>query len=436
MDEKRLDFKKKIKAFILCAVVFMVVYNFSAWHTSTLNFVPSFVFSFEQHVPFVPLTIIPYLTSGIFFCSIFFFCKTDEDLTVLTKRMLFIIIAAGICFVLFPLKFSFIKPEPNSSLLQFCFHFLTKVDSPFNQAPSLHVAFAFLFWTIFRNLKNYWRPLAAVWLILLALSTITTYQHHFIDLICGAILAQISFIIFPFQKNNFQFRNFQVANYYFLMGWITVLVVLLLNQFHTYFWLILLWVSSVMFVIGFQYQKNNIHFLKDRSGSIPSYKKVFYFPYLAMYWFFWKFLRKYKRPTRILPGLFISSKLDKTEIQNFDFNEKTFVYDLSAELEENDLIKENAQYFCVPFLDIGYLEPSETEKLVLQIVKNYSQLPADGKILIHCTMGFTRSAIVGVLVVKKTLSLPLEEAIAIVTNANKHTVIHKYLQDFLKTNDL
>ncbi|WP_262711474.1 phosphatase PAP2 family protein [Chryseobacterium sp. SNU WT5] len=354
----------------------------------------------------------------------------------MTKRMLFIIISAGICFLLFPLRFSLIKPEANNTIFQFFFQFLSKVDSPYNQAPSLHVAFALLFWTVFRNLKSYWRALAAFWLLLLALSTITTYQHHFIDIICGAILAQISFIIFPFQKNNFQLRNFQVANYYFLVGWITVLLVLILNQFHAHFWLILVWIVLVIFMIGYQYQKNNIHFLKDRYGNIPFYKKVFYFPYRAIYWFFWKFLRKYTKPTRILPGLFISSKLDKTEIQDFDFNEKTFVYDLSAELEENDVIKEKSQYFCVPFLDIGSFELIVTKKLVLQITTNYTQLPAGGKILIHCTMGFTRSAVIGILVVKKILSLPLEEAIIIVTKANKHTVIQKYLQDFLKTNNL
>lgn len=425
-----------MKAFILCSVVFMAVYNFSAWYASTLDFVPSFTFRFEQNIPFISATIIPYLTSGLFFCAVFFLCKSKEELITLTKRMLFMIIVAGMCFTLFPLKFSVVKPEASNVVFQFFFQFLKNVDSPYNQAPSLHVAFALLFWTIFRNRENSGRNVSAVWLTLLALSTLTTFQHHVIDIITGAILAQLTFMIFPAQRNSVYFRNFQMANYYFLGGWIIVLIALLLNQFQSRLGLILLWVSVMLFIVGYQYQKNNIHFLKNGFGNIPFYKKVFYFPYLIMYWFFWRFLRKNKIPAEIIPRIFISSKLDTEEIENFDITENTFVYDLSAELEEHKLLKVKNRYFCVPFLDIGAFDVIETKKLVLEIAEKYSKLPIDGKILIHCTMGFTRSSAIGILVVKKILSLPLQEAIIKVTKANKHTVIHKYLQDFLKTIDL
>ncbi|RXM40309.1 hypothetical protein BOQ62_06250 [Chryseobacterium sp. CH21] len=68
--------------------------------------------------------------------------------------MLFVTVIAGICFLLFPLKFSLPKPEVNSSILGYSFQFLKAFDSPFNQAPSLHIAYAFIFWSVFRNLKK------------------------------------------------------------------------------------------------------------------------------------------------------------------------------------------------------------------------------------------------------------------------------------------
>ncbi|MEI7489123.1 MAG: phosphoesterase, partial [Chryseobacterium sp.] len=139
MDEKRLKFKQKIYAMLLCSVVFMIVYNYSAWHVSRIEKVFSFVFDFEKYIPFLPWTIIPYMTSGLFFCAVFFFCNTKEQLKVLTKRMLFVTIIAGICFLLFPLKFSLQRPEVNGSIFGYSFQFLTTFDSPFNQAPSLHI---------------------------------------------------------------------------------------------------------------------------------------------------------------------------------------------------------------------------------------------------------------------------------------------------------
>jgi len=433
MDEKRLKLQHKIYAMLLCSVVFMVVYNYTAWHVSSLEKVPSFVFDFEKHIPFLPWTIIPYMTSGLFFCSIFFFCNAKEQLKVLTQRMLFVTIIAGICFLLFPLKFSLQRPEVNNSIFGYSFQFLTTFDSPFNQAPSLHIVYAFIFWSVFRNLKK-WRIFLMIWLVAIGISTLTTYQHHLIDVVTGTILAHISFLVFPYQKNNFLYRNFQVANFYFLIGWIFVLVSLLLYKFSHEYWLILLWPALVMILIGYHYQKNNIHFLKDNNGNIPFYKKLFYFPYSLIYWIFWKFLRKNKKPLEILPNIYISSKLSKEDLKYFGINKNTFVYDLAAEMEESDIIKEKSTYFSVPFLDIGMLDIHQTKKLVLKITENYSQLPKDGKILIHCTMGYTRSSVIGILVMKNILSLPLDQAITNMKVLNKNAIIHSYIYDFLKKN--
>lgn len=431
MDEKQLDVKQKIYALLLCSVVFMTVYNYSAWHASNLQKVSSFIFDFEKHIPFLPWTIIPYMASGLFFCSVFFFCNTKEQLKILTRRMLFVTIVAGICFLLFPLKFSLQKPEIDNSIFGYSFQFLSTFDSPFNQAPSLHIAYAFIFWSVFKDLKK-WRMLLLFWLIALGISTLTTYQHHFIDIIAGTILAHISFLIFPYQKNNFSYRNFQVANFYFLVGWMFVLTSLLLYKFSDESWLILLWPALVMILIGYHYQKNNIHFLKNNNGYIPFYKKLFYFPYTFIYWIFWKFLRKNKRPLEIVPNLYISSKLSKKDLTHFGINKNTFVYDLAAEMEEGKIIKEKSTYFSVPFLDIGTLDIHQTKKLVTEIVENYHQLPTDGKILIHCTMGYTRSSVIGILVMKNILSLPLNQAITNMKIMNKNAIIHSYILDFLK----
>ncbi|CAI8723414.1 phosphatase PAP2 family protein [Chryseobacterium sp. IT-36CA2] len=431
MDEKRLTIQQKLYALILCAIVFMMVYNFAAWYTSRLTNVPSFVFDFEKYVPFILWSIIPYMTSGIFFCLVFFFCQNKEQLKVLTQRMLFVTVVAGICFLLFPLKFSLPKPEVNSFILGYSFQFLKVFDSPFNQAPSLHIAYAFIFWSVFRNLKR-GRTLIMFWLILLGISTLTTYQHHFIDIVTGSILAHLSFIIFPYQKNDFLYRNFHVANLYFLSGWIIILAATLVDRFYGNIGLVLLWSAVMILLIGYHYQKNNIFFLKNKTGDIPWLKKIFYFPYLFMYHIFWKFLRKNRMPVEVIPGLYISSRPDHESLKGFQIDKTTIVYDLSAEMEEPTIIKDKVNYYSFPFLDIGTLDIQETQKLISVITEHYQQLPPDGKILMHCTMGFTRSSVIGILVIKNILSLPLTEAITMMKTHNKHAMIHTYLEDFLK----
>lgn len=431
MDEKRLTIRQKIYAFLLCAVVFTMVYNYAAWHASTLATVPSFVFAFEKHIPFIPWTIIPYMTSGLFFCLVFFLCTGKEQLKVLIQRILFVTVIAGIGFLLFPLKFSLPKPEVGNHILGYSFQFLKTFDSPFNQAPSLHIAYAFIFWSVIRDVRK-GRLFLMIWLILLGISTLTTYQHHCIDIVTGSILAHISFIIFPFGKNDFRYRNFQVANIYFLSGWILIFIALLLNEFSGHFGLLLLWPVVMNILIGFHYQKNNVHFLKDKKGDISWFKKVFYLPYLLVYLVFWKFFRKNRIPAEVLPGIYISSRPDAEDLKNFGKPDSIIIYDLSAEMEEISILQKQSAYHSTPFLDIGNMDMDETKKLIVNITENYQTLPEGGKILIHCTMGFTRSSVIGILVMKNILSLPLEETINTMKTINKNMVIHSYLLDFLK----
>lgn len=428
MDEKRLKIQHKFYALLFCSVVFMIVYNYSAWHISKLENVPSFIFDFEKYIPFIPWTIIPYMTSGLFFCLVFFLCTNKEQLKVLTQRMLFVTIIAGICFLFFPLKFSFSKPK-TGNFFGYSFQFLKTFDSPFNQAPSLHIAYAFIFWTIISTLKK-GRTFFMFWLILLGISTLTTYQHHFIDIITGALLAHISFIIFPYCKKDFRYRSFHVANYYFLSGWILILLALLLKSAFSEF--ILLWVALMNFLIGYHYQKNNTYFLKDRNGNIHWIKKIFYFPYLLIYQICWRVLRKNKLPIEPVSRIYISSKPNQETLKHFKVDKDTFIYDLSPEIEETSILKEQSSYYFRPILDIGKFDMEKTQFLVTEISRTYTHLPENGKILIHCTMGFTRSSVIGILVIKNILSLPLDEAITIMKTNNRSMIIHSYLLDFLK----
>ena len=261
-------------ALVLFSLVFAVVYNFSMWYASRLENVPSFILSFEDRIPFLPWTIIPYLSSGVFFWAVFSRLNAKAALHTFLKRVLLMTVLAGIGFILMPLQYSYPKPEINNPVFGFLFRFLDGVDDPYNQSPSLHVAFAFAFWTVFREISSRWRMVAAVWLILVALSTLTTYQHHLIDIFTGSILAHLVFIIFPSQPRGYGVRNLHVANYFFLAGWCFISAAFILSEFNGVYWLNLLWPALAMFVLGYQYQKENIGDVKGELVRILVRRKI------------------------------------------------------------------------------------------------------------------------------------------------------------------
>ena len=97
------------------------------------------------------------------------------------------LIAIG-CFLLFPLQCTFLKPESTGAFGRL-FAVLQRFDKPFNQAPSLHVGLAVILWACFSaHLRGLWRVAMQGWLLLVMISTMTTYQHQFIDLPAGVLV--------------------------------------------------------------------------------------------------------------------------------------------------------------------------------------------------------------------------------------------------------
>ena len=100
------------------------------------------------------------------------------------------------------MKFYFPKPEVDNQILKSFFYILGKLDSSFNQCPSLHVSFAFLSAEVYcREVKSkFLKSLFGIWGFLLAISVLFVYQHHFIDFVGGTLIFLITCIIFPRKK--------------------------------------------------------------------------------------------------------------------------------------------------------------------------------------------------------------------------------------------
>jgi len=165
---------------------FFLTYDFANAAAANRAHVPTLMFRWERHIPFIDWTILPYWSSDILYALALVVCRTRAELDLHAKRLLAIQVFCIACFIVFPLRCAFIRPSVAGWEAPL-FKTLYTFDQPFNQAPSLHVALALILWTRFRPVRRkVLRAALAAWLFLVVMSTLTTWQHHFIDIPTGA----------------------------------------------------------------------------------------------------------------------------------------------------------------------------------------------------------------------------------------------------------
>src|SRR5262249_995753 len=167
---------------LFLAPFFYLAYGTANWLASQRAHVGSIVFGWERHIPFLAWTIIPYWSINLLYGLSLLLNTTKQGVDRLAARYL---TAEGIArarFILFPLTVIWVRPE-TSGVPGFLFAVLGGFDKPFNQAPSLHVALLVIVWDHWRDRLGGLARLAwHVWCVIIVLSVLTTYQHHFIDI--------------------------------------------------------------------------------------------------------------------------------------------------------------------------------------------------------------------------------------------------------------
>jgi hypothetical protein len=187
---------------IALGAFFYLSYAISHWLASQRGDVPAIVFAWEHGIPFLAWTIIHYWGTHIFFAVSFYACRNRTELDSHAKRLLTAQLIAVACFILFPLRVSFVKPQTTGDLA-YLFDVLSLFDGPFNEAPSLHVATtAILFDLYSRVLPRWTMPLTITCALVGGASVLTTYQHHFIDVPTGLLLGLVCIWMWPLEGGN------------------------------------------------------------------------------------------------------------------------------------------------------------------------------------------------------------------------------------------
>jgi protein-tyrosine phosphatase len=367
---------------------FFASYGFANWLASRRAEVGAIAFGWESNIPFLPWTIVPYWSIDALYALSVFVCASRRELDAHAWRLLLAQVVAVACFLLFPLRFTFVRPETDG-FFGWMFDLLMGFDKPFNQAPSLHIALLVILWPLYlRHAGTASRWAVNAWFILIGASVLTTYQHHFIDIPTGALAGLLCLWLIPDQgasplaaaRLSGDPRRRQLAGRYAAGALVAAALALWLGGWALW----LLWpAGSLAMVAGIYAFLDEKAFQKAADGSMNAAVRWLLAPYLAGAWLnsrWWT--RSSQLACTVVPGLLIGRVPTRAEREAQGIRS---VVDMSAELP---CAATGVQYISVPQLDLTAPSAGQLERAVRAI----DTAMADGPVLVCCALGFSRSA--------------------------------------------
>jgi len=349
----------------------------------------SLAFAWDESIAFTAWMVVPYLTSGLIFTLVFFVVRTPEQLRVVSRRLLLATVAGCLVFVMAPARFALERPAVTDALPAAMFRWLHLVDQPYNQFPSLHVAYCVTFWCALRPLCAGWaRAALAAWLLLVGASTVFTWQHHLLDVAGGIVLgiAAVATIRPGATRTN------TVAFYYLIMAGLVLFGALALGS------PLAAYAAASLLLVAAAYRAQRADFLGKRAGTHPARAWLLFWPYLAGYCLTWMLvrLRERRRPAlmQMAPGLWIGRRLTNTEARRLPPD--CHVIDLCGELPATARLRAN--YLHIPLMDLHAPRPGQLRAVLAAIAQQHA---AGQPVYVHCAMGYSRSRLIARLYLRK-----------------------------------
>lgn len=418
-------FKKRTTSMILCYIVFITSYMSAQYYAVFRASDWSFILPIDKHIPFIEWMIIPYATSAPFFLFVFYWVDTTYQLQLLTKRMLLVSGVAFISFIAFPIAYSVERPQHTMGIFDLFYGFISTWDTHYNQAPSLHVAYAIIFMTVVEQSKRFStiaKCILILWLSLVALSTLFVYQHHTIDVISAILVCLLVFYFTP-NKEKALYLNIKKGLLYFILS--TIFLFLIGISSNIYSCIFLIWITINLIYIGIAYICNDVYFIKNKKGIIFWWKYIILLPYITTYYIL-KQLNKTYYPVNVgelLPQVYIGPLISSRQASKLFKGKKIITYDLSAEMRENDYLITNSSYYFFPLLDIGQANKQYLNDIVNHINTSYQSIDENTILYIHCAMGLSRSMAVAALVYSHYEGCTKKEAQIHVRSINQNAIL-------------
>jgi protein-tyrosine phosphatase/membrane-associated phospholipid phosphatase len=378
----------RLKAIAVSAglsILFMIVYGGCNWITGQRPHVGSFYFQWERAIPFVPFLILPYMSIDLFFVGAPFLAQTNEELRTFSRRITAAILTAGICFLLFPLRFAFPRPHAEG-WLGAIFDWFRAMDAPFNLLPSLHAALLLLLVDLYaRKLRGVFLVTTMFWFLLVGLSPVLTYQHHVADIIGGFMLAGYCFYFFRERSPKLPvIVNRRLGMYY---GASAAALVFFVPVFWP--WSVLLFWPAIAFgLMGSAYWGVGPGIFRKAEGRLPRSTRFALAPcLLGQYLSLLYYRRQCRLWDEVAPRIWIGGKLGRRAANDALRAGVTAVLDLSSEFSEAQPFRA-INYRNIPILDLT----APTQAQLSQMADYIDNQSRSGIVYVHCKIGYSRSA--------------------------------------------
>lgn len=385
IEQNKIQWRNGFLWLAILAPLFFILYGWANDHAASLpkEGVGEIVYDWEKHIPFLPFTIFPYWSIDLLYGLSLFLPMTKFTQRQHALRLLVATPVAVLFFCWFPLTLSTPRPQ-SSGIWKVLFDALMGFDKPFNQSPSLHIILLVILWRIYlphfgKKGKILWN----FWCFLIAISVLTTFQHHFIDIPAGFLTGIIICYLFPLSKTHYwkwqEIKSTFLATIHLTTG--TLLLVLAFIP-PIYIGLILIWIGFSLIFIGLGYLGlGAIVFQKTKNGSFTFASNILFFPYrwisrLVRNIFF----KTYQSPLKITDKLYLGA-FWMTKSSNFDA-----VFDVCSEYKRAQNKIQN--YISQPLIDL--VIPTK-EELNIAVENLDSMIQNNNTVFIHCALGMSRS---------------------------------------------
>ena len=369
----------------LAGGVFVAVYSTCNWLASQRSHVPTLMFEWERHIPFIKELVVPYWSLDLFFCGAFFLCSSRVELNLLTKRLITVTVLSGLFFWLFPLKLGLPRPEPSGWTAPL-FKALYFNDQPYNLAPSLHISLRSLVWVFYgAHLTGWTRRAVKIWFILIGLSTLLVWQHHLVDVAGGFVMGWAVAALIPDPRQpGTRNPSTKLAMRY---GAGALMFVGL-----SFTWWGFVWPAVACGIMALAYFTGRSRLLGKENGTLsPSAEWCLLPVLLVTKWYQRQWLKRLPGWHEVADGLLFGRKVTPTEAEQLTRGGNLAVLDLTAESNAPVAFRERARYHNLPLLDLVPLKQEHIQQ-ALHIIR--AERAAGNRVYLHCQLGLQRSALI------------------------------------------
>lgn len=378
--------RRSLAWLLLLGPFFFLSYGYSNQLAAAKAIDQSIVFAWERHIPFLPWTIVPYWSIDLLYGLSFLLCRTRLEVDRHALRLLTAQIISVACFIFFPLHFAFERPQVGG-FFGALFDALMDFDKPYNQAPSLHISLLVIIWARFHaSVPPGWRVMANVWAMLIGLSVLTTYQHHFIDVPTGILVGLFCVWLWPSsgasplsKVESITPQHRKLALCYLTGALIFGACALTIGGIALW----LLWASASLALVAAIYAGIGAdRAFQKTDGQHKLAITLLLGPYLlgarlnSRWW-----TRKHPKPDEIADGIWLGRLPAAKEMREGRF---AALLDLTAELAAP---QGNWRYANLPWLDLIPPKPEQLAAAVEQI----ETLRQRGPLWVSCALGRARS---------------------------------------------